>query len=104
LNKLFVSLGNGIGVNRKDTARVNELFRRPEVRAMFPADFTFAYAAKPINGPAGEEIISMEALKKGPNQNAPLEGDVITDAAQDYDQTGKPEVTMSMNGTGARFW
>lgn len=104
LNKLFVSLGNGIGVNRKDTARVNELFRRPEVRAMFPADFTFAYAAKPINGPAGEEIISMEALKKGPNQNAPLEGDVITDAAQDYDQTGKPEVTMSMNGTGARIW
>jgi SecD/SecF fusion protein len=33
-----------------------------------------------------------------------LEGDVITDAAQDFDQTGRAEVTMSMNGTGARIW
>jgi SecD/SecF fusion protein len=29
---------------------------------------------------------------------------VITDAAQDFDQTGRAEVTMSMNGTGARIW
>lgn len=48
--------------------------------------------------------MTLEALKKAEGQSAPLEGDVITDAAQDFDQTGRAEVTMSMNGTGARIW
>ncbi|MFC0184537.1 hypothetical protein ACFFJX_19215 [Pseudarcicella hirudinis] len=104
LTKLFIPINNTLGVYRKDTARVNELFRRPEVRAMFPAELTFAWYAKGIPAINGDEILQLEALKKGEGQAAPLEGDVITDAAQDYDQSGRPEVTMSMNGTGARIW
>src|SRR5690606_13840358 len=34
----------------------------------------------------------------------PLEGDVIVDAVGDFDQYGRPEVTMRMNGEGARKW
>ena len=104
LTKLFLPLGNNIGVYVKDTARVNTLFARAEVKAMFPANLTFAWAAKGIPAKNGDEILSLEALKKGEGQSAPLEGDVITDAAQDFDQGGRAEVTMAMNGTGARIW
>lgn len=104
LTKLFLPMGNGIGVYRKDTARVNALFRRADVRGFFPANLTFAWAAKGVPATNGDEILTLEALKKAEGQSAPLEGDVITDAAQDFDQTGRAEVTMSMNGTGARIW
>ncbi len=104
LTKLFIQTGNGIGVYVKDTARVNALFRRADVRAFFPANLKFAWAAKGIPATKGDEILSLEALKQAEGQKAPLEGDVITDAAQDFDQTGRAEVTMSMNGTGARIW
>ena len=104
LTKLFLPLGNNIGVYVKDTARVNALFARADVKAMFPANLTFAWAAKGIPAKNGDEILSLEALKKGQGQSAPLEGDVITDAAQDFDQGGRAEVTMAMNGTGARIW
>jgi SecD/SecF fusion protein len=104
LTKLFIQTGNGIGVYVKDTARVNALFRRADVRGFFPANLKFAWAAKGIPATNGDEILSLEALKQAEGQKAPLEGDVITDAAQDFDQTGRAEVTMSMNGTGARIW
>jgi SecD/SecF fusion protein len=107
LTKLFLPLdnqGKTWGVFRKDTARVNELFRRPEVRLMFPSNIQFTWNAKGIPAVNGDEIIAFEALKKAEGQKAPLEGDVITDAAQDFDQNGRPEVTMNMNGTGARIW
>jgi len=104
LTSLFVQMGNGLGVYRKDTARVNALFRRPDVKALFPANLTFAWNAKGVEATNGDEILGLEALKKGEGQTAPLEGDVITDASQDYDQTGKAEVSMSMNATGARIW
>lgn len=104
LTKLFLPLGNNIGVYVKDTARVNALFARADVKAMFPANLTFAWAAKGIPAKNGDEILALEALKKGEGQSAPLEGDVITDAAQDFDQAGRAEVTMAMNGTGARIW
>ena len=38
------------------------------------------------------------------NGRAPLEGDVIVDAKDDFDQYGKPSVSMSMNTDGARRW
>ena len=38
------------------------------------------------------------------NGRAPLEGDVITDARDSYDQYNRPCVTMAMNTEGARRW
>ncbi|MDI9879534.1 protein translocase subunit SecDF [Flectobacillus longus] len=107
LTKLFLPLdnqGRSWGVMRKDTSRVNELFRRPEVKMMFPSNLTFVWYAKGIPSTTGDEIIQLEAIKKSENQPAPLEGDVIVDATNDYDQNQRPEVTMVMNGTGARIW
>jgi SecD/SecF fusion protein len=105
LSKLFIQFGNKLGVARKDTPRVNELFRRPEVKMMFPSNLTFLWEAKSMaTTKDGDDVIGFEAVKKSPGVAAPLEGDVITDAGNDYDQNGRPEVTMTMNGTGARIW
>lgn len=107
LTKLFLPLdnqGRSWGVFRKDTARVNELFSRPEVKIMFPSGLQFAWNAIGIPATNGDEIIPFEFLRRAEGQKAPLDGEVITDAAQDFDQNGRPEVTMNMNGTGARIW
>ncbi|GAB3177247.1 protein translocase subunit SecDF [Telluribacter humicola] len=103
LTNLFVPLPQGLGVYLKDTARAGEILRRPEVRAMFPNDIVFAWERKGMEATNGQEILPLYFVKK-PNGKAPMEGEVIVDATSDYDDRGRPEVTMRMNGEGARKW
>lgn len=103
-NRLFVASQNGLAVRTKDTSRVNEIFKRGEVKQLFPTDLSWVYDVKPVvNELTNEEIVNLYAVKN--LGNAPLEGDVITNAKQDYDPiTGKPDVSMQMNAAGARKW
>jgi SecD/SecF fusion protein len=109
LTNLFVPLGNGeLGVDLKDTARANAIFADPEVRAMFPPDLTFAWQNKAIEveaqaGKPKRELLPLYFIKKEGGK-APLEGNVITDATNDVDDRGRPEVTMRMNAEGAKKW
>jgi SecD/SecF fusion protein len=85
----------------KDTARVNYMLRL--VRNIFPRDVKFAWIVKPRT--ETKEILELVALKITSRDGTPaLGGDVITNARQDYDQNGQVEVSMSMNGEGARIW
>ncbi len=106
LARLFQFTGNGFGVFVKDSAQVGEILRRSEVRAMFPQDLAFVYDVKPIVTTNKQELLTLTAVKRGLGGKAPLEGDVITDAQQDIDQTGRGgvEVSMNMNAEGARKW
>jgi SecD/SecF fusion protein len=105
LASLFVTISQGqLGVYAKDTARANELLRRPEVKAMFPSDVTVLWDRKGIETTdKRNEIVGIYFIKKS-NGVAPLEGDVIVDAGNDYDDRGRPEVNMRMNAEGARKW
>lgn len=104
LTQLFLPVGQDqLGVYLKDTARANAVLNAPDVRAQFPADAFFAWDRKTFKATDGKEILPLYFLKK-PAGRAPLEGDVITDAANDYDDRGRPEVTMNMNAEGARKW
>ncbi len=89
----------------KDTATVNQYLAMPEVRALLPANMTWAkflWDAKPINE---SEVINLYAIKSNRLDEAPIDGDVITDASQVFDQLGiNPEVTMSMNSKGTKQW
>ena len=102
---LFVPVSqNQLGVYGKDTARANAILNRADVRSMFPADLQFAWDRKGMETTdKRNEIFPIYFIKKANNQ-APLEGDVIIDASNDYDDRGRPEVTMRMNGDGARKW
>jgi SecD/SecF fusion protein len=103
LTSLFVPMPQGLGVYLKDTARASEILRRPEVRSLFPADLVFMWDRKGSEGANNQLILPLYFIKKA-NGVAAMEGDVIVDATHDYDERGRPEVTMRMNGEGARKW
>jgi len=103
LTSLFVPMPQGLGVYMKDTARAGEILRRPEVKSFFPADLVFMWDRKGSEGANNQLILPLYFIKKS-NGQAAMEGDVIVDANHDYDDRGRPEVTMRMNGEGARKW
>lgn len=103
LTNLFVPMPQGLGVYLKDTARASEILRRPEVKSLFPADLVFMWDRKGTEGLNNQLILPLYFIKKS-NGEAAMEGDVIVDATHDYDERGRPEVTMRMNGEGARKW
>ncbi|MCE7073471.1 protein translocase subunit SecDF [Dyadobacter sp. CY327] len=103
LTNLFVPMPQGLGVFLKDTARANEILNRPEVKSLFPADLVFMWDRKGTDGVNNQLILPLYFIKKA-NGQAAMEGDVIVDATHDYDERGRPEVTMRMNGEGARKW
>lgn len=103
-SNLFIGTGYGVAVRIKDTSRVNQIMRRPDVQALFPANASALYDVKArANGTnVNEEIVDMYFVKE--LGKAPLEGDVVTNASQDFDERGKPAVEMQMNAEGARKW
>lgn len=88
----------------KDTAKVNAYLAMPEVKDFFPRDVQFAWTVKPFD--AGGKFVQLVTLRgDSRNKKAAMEGDVITDARQDFGQfNGSPEVSMTMNAEGARAW
>ena len=86
----------------KDTARINNMLRM--TKNMFPRDMKLAWTVKPRDE-GSKDVLELVALKVTSRDGSPaLGGDVITNARQDYSQTGQVEVSMSMNGEGARIW
>jgi SecD/SecF fusion protein len=103
LTSLFVPMPQGLGVYLKDTARASDILSRPEVRSLFPADLVFMWDRKGTEGAGNQLILPLYFIKKSNGEPA-MEGDVIVNANHDYDDRGRPEVTMQMNGEGARKW
>ena len=88
----------------KDTAMVNRYLKMDQVKALMPRNLAFRWTAKAMD--KGEKFYELVAIKiTGRDGRAPLGGDVITDARQDYaDMGSRPEVSMTMNSTGAKVW
>jgi SecD/SecF fusion protein len=103
-NIFVASPTGGLAVRSKDTSRLNAVLKRADAQGIFPANLSFMYDVSPVENPTTkEEVVPVYAVKD--HGNAPIEGDVITNAKQDYDpMTGKPDVTMQMNALGARKW
>lgn len=88
----------------KDTSKVNEYLAMEEIRSIFPRDLKLLWTAKPFD--ENEKFLQLIAIEVTKADGlAPLEGDVITDAFQDFGQFGgRPEITMKMNTLGAKTW
>ncbi len=93
-------------INGADTAKFNSYLKYPAVRSIFsPQNIKFVYSAKPVQDENAGNIFLVYAIKARSNAfKAPLEGDVIVDARQDYDQTQQVIVNMTMNAEGAKRW
>jgi len=90
-----------------DTATVNSLLNRKEVRALLPKEIRyvkFLWDYKANKADDGTEFIGLYAIKGNRNDKATIEGDVILDAGQVFDQLNKPEVSMTMNSIGTKKW
>mgnify|MGYP000203384832 CR=1 FL=1 len=90
-----------------DTAIVNDLLNRKEVKALLPKELKyvkFLWDYKSNKGTDGTEIIGLYAIKGSRSGKATIEGDVILDASQVFDQMNKPEVSMTMNSSGTKQW
>ena len=91
--------------NYKDTAEVNKYLAMREVIAELPKDLRLKWGVAPADFDKKGQTFELYAIKSTErNGKAPLEGDVVTDAKDDFDQHGKPSVSMSMNTDGARRW
>src|SRR5690554_297877 len=87
----------------KDTAQINTYLKDPQVRSLLRGDLRYAKFAwgKPKRN---SNITELYALRGNAQNAAPLSGGVITDARADFDNLGKPVVSMQMNAKGARDW
>jgi len=91
--------------NHRDTAEVNRLLAMDEAQALLPKDLRLKWGVKAADGDKSGQFFELYAIKSTErNGRAPLEGDVITDATNTYDQHNKPCVSMSMNTDGSRRW
>jgi len=104
--------GNTLAVvgyaNARDTAEIDKIIFSDLARQIFPAELKLRWGAKAedFGGQNTKgDIFELYALKiTEPSGRAPLEGDVITNGKDDFDQMGHPCVSMQMNSDGARRW
>jgi SecD/SecF fusion protein len=92
----------------KDTAQINRIFKRADVRSLLPRNVGVFWANKPdkfnTNDASETPQLQLYFLDLGRNKKAKLTGEVIVNARNDLDEKGQPAVSMTMNATGTRIW
>ena len=94
----------------RDTAVINNYLKRSNVVALRPQELRNAKFVwgKPttLTNDKKEVVPAVElyALKADRSNQAAISGGVVVDASANFDQVGKPAVTMQMNGQGAKAW
>lgn len=89
----------------RDTAAVNKMIYGSLAKQILPSDLKLLWSAKPEDGLNKKNVYGLYALKvTSSDGRARLEGDVVTDAKDDFNQHGRPQVSMTMNSEGAREW
>ena len=111
LLSVLQTMGNQLSLvglaNIRDTAAINSIIYSDLAKQVIPSDMKLLWSAKPTDLIQGNKnVFELHALKvTEASGRAPLEGDVITDAKDEFEQlSGRPSVSMSMNSDGARRW
>ena len=88
-----------------DTVQINKVLNMKEVKNILPRDLKLMWGVKASDMDKTGRIFELYAIKSTQrNGRAPLEGDVIVNARDEFDQFNKPCVSMSMNTEGSRRW
>lgn len=96
--------GHGLTYAVEDVATIQQILVRKDVKALLPSGLIWLWDVKSYRIDAGAEVLSLYPVKPARGNKALLEGDVITDARQEFDERGRPAVSMQMNSSGARAW
>lgn len=88
----------------KDTAAVNRILEREDVKMMLPKNLKLLWTVKPRTAESTSlELIGIKVNSR--DGSAPLDGGAISDARQDFGQfNSQPEISMRMNPEGAKVW
>ena len=91
--------------NYKDTAEVNKYLNMKAIKSDLPKDLKLKWGVASVSFDPKAQTFELYAIKATErNGKAPLEGDVVVDATDEFDQYGHPAVSMVMNTDGARRW
>ena len=86
----------------KDTAAINAMVNSEAAKSILPADLKLAWGVKNASGRKAN-VFELYALRA--NNGLPsMQGDVIADAKDEFDQNHRPIVSMTMTTSGARDW
>ncbi|HRJ29523.1 MAG TPA: protein translocase subunit SecDF [Cyclobacteriaceae bacterium] len=88
----------------KDTAEINRIFRRTEIKSLLPRNVGVYWGNKPDKDYGPTEALQLYFLELGRSGQPKLTGEVINDARQDLDEYARPSVSMTMNAAGTRIW
>ncbi len=89
----------------RDTAEVDKIIYSELAHQVLPSDLKLLWSAKAADFDTKGQVYELHAIKvTEPSGRAPLEGNVITTAKDEFDQNGHPCVSMQMNSDGARRW
>ena len=88
----------------RDTATVSEYLKMPQIKSIFPRTMLFRWAAQPTEKEGNFfQLIALKVTNR--DGRAPLDGDVVVDARQDFGQNKASSVVdMTMNAEGAKIW
>jgi SecD/SecF fusion protein len=92
----------------KDTTKINQYLKIAKDKQLFPRELRFMWAAIPIMDEQRKptDIYNLYAIKvRSRDGKAPLGGDVITTASQEFDQANASAyVLMNMDAEGTKKW
>jgi SecD/SecF fusion protein len=94
----------GFGYALKDTAKINDIFNRTDLRNMMPRNVGVFWSNKPEKFDGANEILELHFLDIGRTGKPRLDGQAIINAYNDLDDKGRQAVSMSMNANGTRIW
>ncbi|MCR4659470.1 MAG: protein translocase subunit SecDF [Bacteroidales bacterium] len=89
----------------KDREAISAMLDQAAAKKIFDTRLVkFLWSAK-ADAHFGKDIYTLHAIKITTRDGSPLlDGGVITDASQDFNNTGQNEISMTMNNDGAREW
>ncbi|MFT6872059.1 MAG: SecD/SecF fusion protein [Roseivirga sp.] len=90
----------GFFYNLADTGKINRIFNNDAIARLIPNNLSFKWGVK---AEEDSELLQLYAIKSARGE-APLTGEVVTDARQSLDDRARPAVSMQMNSIGAKKW
>ena len=96
------AIGN---VALQDTAAFYSYINNDVVKSALPGDVKFLLGIEEKSAKGNQRFFPLYAIKTIPgSEKALLEGDAVANATQQFDQVGKPSISMQMNPTGTKTW
>ncbi len=102
-NQFFLS--NIGSVALQDTGIFFEYINNDVVRNTIPADCKFLFGVEEKAEKGNQRYFPLYAVKTQPGTDkAPLEGEGVREARQDFDENGRVAIKMEMTNTGTKTW